>query len=125
MTTEDELSTEWVPKYYTMDPATEDLLFDGTHLRTGMIVLYENDLERVDIERIKESMRPVEQSMADKWNRWCRVDNPKVNEGSLEFVGVYGDGTKRKFNVDVDKAWFVKKSTISPNTWTVSEEEGS
>jgi len=125
VTTKDELSIEWVSKYYTMDSSTEDLLFDGTHLRTGMIVLYEDDRERIDVERIKESMRPVEQSMADKWNRWCRVDNPKVNEGSLEFVGVYGDGTKRKFNVDVDKAWFVKKSSISPNTWTVSEEEGS
>jgi len=125
MTTEDELSTEWVPKYYTMDPATEDLLFDGTHLRTGMIVLYENDLERVDIERIKESMRPVEQSTADKWNRWCLVDNPKVNEGNLEFVAVYGDGTKKKMNANVDKAWFVKKSSIPLNIWTVIEEENS
>lgn len=107
-------AAEYTPAYYDMDPETEDLLDNGTLVVDGMKVLVEDHSFRADIH---DAMLEASKAIARKNNRWCVVSNAKViNEATdtfLSFVGIYDDGTKRKWYVSTREAWFVKKDTIS------------
>lgn len=100
-----------MPKYYKMDPQTDDMLPNGHYLVEGMKVLIGNPDMRD---------RP-ESSFGAEWekdklltrNRWCTVTYPQVSEKEeLTFVGVYEDGTKRQHIVSAHYAWLVKKDSI-------------
>lgn len=102
----------FVPKFYHMNPQTEDLLFDGTELKDGMVVLIEHSDLRGDLDTI--SIHPSHLERALKWNRWTTVSAVVFDEekDQVLFIATYEDGTKRKFIADADYAWFVKKDSI-------------
>lgn len=107
---------ECVQKYFEMDPKTEDLLFDGTHLRNGMTVLIEDPEEKQDFDSANASRTdPAARGImwrARKLNRWCTVSNLLVEGDFALFVGIYEDGGKMKRMHEVDSSWFVKKDSI-------------
>lgn len=103
------MDTEFTPKYYTMDPETEDLLSDGTLLKNGMVVLIENDENRTTIQA---ELGESNSARAFRWNRWSTVSNVAVIDSYVSFIAVYTDGTKRKLAAGVDDAWYVKLDSI-------------
>jgi hypothetical protein len=93
---------------YEMDPAVDDLLFEGTELRDGMIVLPEARRDR-DPER--------RGSHADQWRQVTRLRvRPTVicgqNVDLVEFIGVYVDGYKAKESMGSVNSWIVRKDSV-------------
>ena len=106
-------------KYYQMDPRREDLLFDGTELQEGMIVLIENSELRAEIgtgvsgEQLEKAMR---------YNRWAMVTRPSVEDTSLKFLAVYADGSKKKIELSVHHAWLVLVNDYEPPSFEAVKE---
>jgi hypothetical protein len=102
-----------VPKYFVMNPETDDLLPDGLHLRDGMKVLIENPGIRFEVVGWE---RGEKMDHLLKWNRWCTVSHvatyPNSNGDYIHFVGTYDDGTKRRLAALHSEAWYVKKDSI-------------
>jgi hypothetical protein len=113
-------TSQFVEKYYEMDPDTEDLLDNGSLVVDGMKVLIEDPKFRVGIPNI---MKPEQISNARVTNRWATVEQTKIRDRILSFVAVYGDGVKRKVVHPVDLAWLVKKDSI-PRIDTIMTTEG-
>lgn len=105
--------TEFVDKYYEMDPETEDVLHNGTLVVDDMKVLVESPMHR---EVIHENMDSANIYNAKTKNRWATVEQSKValhgNQHVLTFIAVYDDGVKRKIVHGVEFAWLVKKDSI-------------
>lgn len=101
----------FVKRHYDMNPDTEDLLFNGTFLKDGMIVLVENPLMRVNM---KAGMPEWKQDLANLANRWCMVDHVSFHDASVSFIAIYGDGTKRKRVYGNQAGWFVKLDSMIP-----------
>lgn len=123
--TENQLS-EYVDRFYEMDPNTEDVLDNATLVVDGMKVLLENPVDRAEVPG--PSATPDEISNARMWNRWATVTHSKISaspDGAVEFsfVAVYEDGTKRKRFSRAKDAWLVKKDTI-PRIDTLMTAEG-
>lgn len=117
------METLFVPKDYVMDPVYDDLLFDGTEIKEGMVILLADSLHRPD---------PTD--TINRWNhtrmlegaRWCTVlrveitpryaedENGRVISSSplLQFLAEYPDGTKAKRTYCCSFAWYVKKFSI-------------
>lgn len=124
---DDEDVDPFVGKYYMMQGSIEELLFDGHDLRNGMVVLTEDPMNRQDL-RVLDTPNSLSYNnafgMALMYNRWCTVtqlrkgdlQNPKI-----QFVGVYADGSKRKWRVDQDDAWLVKRDSIPEEPYTAEE----
>ena len=113
----------FVSRDYVMNPEDDDLLFDGTELKPGMIVLLESSL-----------MKASETDAANEWgrkryleaNRWCEVIRvnirPRFDRDEydtvvsmsplIEFMARYPDGTLAKRTYDASYAWYVKKFSI-------------
>jgi len=107
-----------VPKFYTMDPKTEDLLSEGKQLSNGMKILIENPGERgrpeeMDQDWMRERVMVV--------NRWCTVSDMKVVGRNLSFVGVYDDGVKVKRSYSTDAAWLVKIDSLKKSLDVATE----
>lgn len=120
----DETVSEFVDKYYEMDPATEDVLADGTLVRDDMRVLIESPNMR---GLVKNNMGPFDLNHARMWNRWAWVENSHIerNEAGvalLSFVAVYDGGVKRKLVCSASYAWIVKKGSIPPLETTIYDE---
>jgi hypothetical protein len=117
-----------VPKYYTMDQKTEDLVPNGKHLANGMKVLIANpDFRERPEELGNESRRTPSDWLKDKIlmrNRWCTVTHVEIasHTNTVQFVGVYDDGTKRQWVMGVGHAWLVKKDSI-PDPVLAEEKE--
>ena len=109
----------YVPKYYEMDPATEDLLFDGSCLLDGMIVAVGDPQFRCDLE---EEMTPGLAEMVKQRNRWCSVGNLTIGHEYIAFMATYEDGTKRKVVVDRRWPWLVKLNSLPPKDLLPREE---
>jgi hypothetical protein len=107
--------SEFVKKYYRMNPETEDLLFDGTHLKNGMKVLCANYHSRIDFEGGEEEKRrltPIQQEVLFRNHRWFTISHLKEEGDNIMFVATYDDGTKSKQIVKIVHAWYVKKDSI-------------
>lgn len=122
-----EVETEqFVSKYYEMDPETDDLLFDGTKLKNEMRVLIASpSLRHETVQRVMTD-RALYDLRGD--NRWCFVSEIEVtprqsyqNEGTVSFVALYDDGTKRKRVFSLSHAWIVKKDSIPADLTETSE----
>lgn len=100
---------KFTDQYYRMNIEEDDLLFDGTCLLTGMKVLIEENTCRINPAAmgIPEGFK----DRSEKYNRWCVVGVIKFRGELVEFIGLYEDGTKRKFTEHLSKAWYVKKDT--------------
>lgn len=114
-------SSQFVDKYYEMDPETEDVLDNGSLVIDGMKVLLEDPAFR---QKIHEDMAPYEISAARVTNRWATVENRKLIGANISFIAVYGDGIKRKVSLAVEHAWIVKKDSI-PRIDTLMTNEGT
>lgn len=105
---------EIVPKFYTEDPNTEDLLPDGRSLANGMVVL----IGLADMRgRIEETGTDWRRHRLLEFNRWCTVTHLRITHNEdmpdmISFVGVYHDGTKRKRELSIEEPWLVKKDSI-------------
>lgn len=109
-----ETESEFVEKYYEMDPETEDLLDNGTLVVDGMKVLIEEPNMR---QHISNNLELTSLDNARKMNRWATVLESKIKrkaegETTLSFVALYDDGIKRKMIVPVRYAWLVKKDSM-------------
>lgn len=97
------------PKFYVMDPKTEDLLPNGKRLTNGMRVLAGSPDNRERIEKYETDWvmdRLLEQ------NRWCTVSDLEVGDTIVSFVAVYEDGTKRLRVLGLYLPWLVKLDSI-------------
>ena len=108
-----EIPSETVGKYETVDPATEELLFDGFDLRNGMIVIIDDVELRWELEEDPNDRTAYYIAVM---NRWCRISNVLTRGGKVEFIATYEDGFMLKRSTPVDKAWIVKKETIPPRS---------
>jgi hypothetical protein len=109
--------TQFVPKYFEMNPKTDDLLRKGDRLVDGMVVLLESSELRSDVlgyaDAIKSGANPALTEIALRWNRWVTVsDLGWADDDRCSFIGIYWDGTKKKIEVPNDLAWYVKKNSI-------------
>lgn len=100
--------SQFVDKYFQMDPEQHDVLFDGTEMQDGMVVLYENPRGRVDMNEVldEESLE-----LARRRNRWALVSKVRVSSDRVEFLAEYHDGSKKKINESKDVSWIVVRST--------------
>lgn len=127
-TEDDDVDVEpFVGKYYMMQGSIEELLFDGHDLRNGMVVLTEDPMNRQDL-RVLDTPNSLSYNnafgMALMYNRWCTVTQLRkgdLQNTKIQFVGVYADGSKRKWRVDQDDAWLVKRDSIPEETYTAEE----
>lgn len=111
-----ELSIELVDQFYEMDPKTEDLLFDGTLLKDGMVVLIEAPQMRMPLQFEDGPLSRDQMDVARVTNRWCEIVRVEVEprapfqiSPTVSFVGKFGDGVRRKRNTPIDYAWIVKR----------------
>lgn len=107
-----EIKDQLVPKYFRMNPETDDLIPNHNGLREGMKVLVGSNDFRNDIERIDT---PASLDTALRYNRWFTI--VKLSAGvsftdqTVWFIGEYDDGEKQKFVFNKDQHWYVKKDT--------------
>jgi hypothetical protein len=101
----------YITKYYEMDPATEDLLFDANYLQNDMVIAADSPL-RFDLSQTPAS--PGDEEQARKFNRWFRVSHLFLspNDGCVYMLATYADGTKRKLVQSMQYAWLVKKNSM-------------
>lgn len=97
-------------KYHEMDPMSEELLPDGTHLRDGMQVIIERSASREDLDTIHDSASKLENAL--RYNRWCTVSDIEHRNSETSFIGEYEDGTKRKILAHTISAWYVKIGSV-------------
>jgi hypothetical protein len=100
---------KFVPKYYRMNPKTDELIPNGSGLKNGMRVLIEEPNKRVNTD---EDLDNWEEDRALESNRWCTVEALQVDPTGVSFVGVYDDGTKRSRRCAGSHAWLVRKDSI-------------
>jgi len=109
----------FVDRDYVMNPEFDEVLFSGTDLRVGMVVLIEDALMRegsFDRSSYSEARRR-------EANRWCTVERievrPRPEHGSalVKFLAAYADGTKCLRSYDASYGWLVKKDSVAPSTF--------
>lgn len=109
---------KFVPKYYRMNPKTDELIRNGSGLKNGMRVLIESPNAKVDTD---EDLNTWEEDRALENNRWCIVEALQVDATGVSFTGVYDDGTKRSRRWSLSHAWLVRKDSI-PGENTKTEQ---
>lgn len=103
--------TQFVDKYYEMDPATEALLPNGRSLKPGMCVLIDRHSARADVAKLKEPERSNYNEifyLARERNRWCLVAEVEIIEDYVHFTATYDDGVSRRRSVPLVAGWLVK-----------------
>lgn len=102
---------QFVGRNSYLDYRTENLL-RGSELRDEMRVLIESPDFRPD--SAKAIWPADEHYQMMKFGRWCKVTklNREKIAASVEFVGLYDDGTQMPISVDPKYHWFVKKNSI-------------
>lgn len=107
-----------VPKYYTMDPMTEDIVLGTELLANGMRVLINDSSKRYTFEDVNtcvESSKEMFEERLLTMSRWCTVSKLQVHtdNASVRFVGIYEDGTKRVRTYHRQEPWLVKIDSMS------------
>lgn len=101
-----EIPNEIVGKYETVDPETEEILFDGYLLKSGMVVVIEDVELRWDVVDDPDDRHMYYMMVM---NRWCRIsDVYSTRNHKVEFIATYADGFIVKRITDTSKAWIVK-----------------
>lgn len=111
-----EISTEIVPVNYEMNPDEDDILFDGSKLRNGMVVLVESASLR-DYECLCADENCASKVRQRTQARWARVSEVKLapsiySDVFVEFIAIYGDRVKKKRTVPLTLSWIVKKNSL-------------
>lgn len=119
--------SNFVPQFYKMDPATDDLMAEGRQLFNGMIVLVADKMMRQDLREIEgkddAEISPYALDRAEQYNRWCTVSGLTTQrrdhmEDLVRFIGVYEDGTKTKFTIASSHAWLYKKDSLPKDVFS-------
>lgn len=112
----------YVGKYYTVNRETETLLFDGTYLRDGMVVVSGEMNDRDDLkEEIRDEAELYERNM---YSRWCTISHVRIeklhyrNIPQVSFIATYEDGNQIKQTFPVPKSWIVKNDSIPPEKYS-------
>jgi hypothetical protein len=113
---------QFVDKFHEMDPATEDLLFDGTLLRDGMVVLMGEPGMR---SYIHDDMGPEALEDAKRFNVWYRISSVLMAGHNVIFQANYSNGIKKKINVRVTDSWLVKIDSIPSRIGSEEEQHGT
>jgi hypothetical protein len=114
--------TNYVSKYYEMDPKTEDLI-DGRDIKDGMRILIADPIMRENTFWTDAEPDAHWLDRAKELNRWCVVSRLEASHrGVVSFFAVYDDDTKRKRTYNVSHAWLVKLNSI-PKTDEIPEQE--
>jgi hypothetical protein len=113
---------QFVDKFYEMDPATEDLLFDGTLLCDGMVVLMGEPGMR---SYIQDDMSPEALEDAKRFNVWYRISSVLMAGHNVIFQANYSNGVKKKINVRVTDSWLVKIDSIPSRVGSEEEQHGT
>lgn len=103
--------SQFTPKYYEMDPETEDIIPDGEGLENGMVVLLENENLRVDLSTADRSEQKY--YMARERNRWCKISDLRISGDMVRFTATYVDDTKRHRSYSLTEPWLVALDSIS------------
>jgi hypothetical protein len=104
-----EENNPFVPKFYRMDPKTDDVLPSGHFLKNGMRVLIESSKRRINVDG---ELEPWQEEQALQYNRWCTIGALEIGESFTRFIGVYDDGSKIMREHDTRTAWLVKIDSI-------------
>lgn len=104
------------PKYYTMNPLKEDVVFNSVGMMNGMIVMLESPDDRQHLGTSAQ-----EQGQAAIKNAWCLVTELQIDQHWVEFIGIYADGVKRKRRHKTSVPWLVKLSKLRPVPGTLDE----
>lgn len=99
----------FVPKFYRMNPKTDDLIPNGKYLMNGMRVLVDSSKQRMNRD---SELSDWQEDRALEVNRWCTVGALEMIGDSVRFIGVYDDGSKRMRSYTVDQAWLVKIDSV-------------
>lgn len=113
----------FVERDYVMSPEDDDLLFSGTDLKEGMVVLIESSSMKGGPEDLNTTYAKKRYLEA---NRWCTVLRVEIRERVdrdqngrtipisplVSFLAEYPDGTKTKRSYDASYAWYVKKFSL-------------
>jgi hypothetical protein len=113
--------TKFVPRHYTMDPTTEDLIF-GKNLKNGMKVLIQDNSYRRVLPS-SDFIPHLHDEAILKFNRWCIVSEITPVESHYAFIGVYEDGSKFISHSDSVTGWLVKKDSIAQDDILEKAEE--
>lgn len=105
-------TNDFVEQFFEMDPATDDLIFDGTNLRNGMVVLIEDDSLRRAVSDIS-SLRDRDRAQVLRYQRWAKVSCVSIDMQTTRFIATYADGSKRKIAIGTNNAWYVKKDSMT------------
>jgi hypothetical protein len=103
------MAEQFVPKFYRMNPETDDLLPNGRHLANGMRVLIAASSLRMNIDA---ELSDWQEDRALENNRWCTVGALEDDGEIVRFIGVYDDGSKMMRVQRTNFAWYVKKDSI-------------
>jgi hypothetical protein len=104
-----EENNPFTPKFYRMNPETEELLPNGRHLANGMKVLIESPAHRM---RVSDDLTDWQEDRALENNQWCTIGALEVVGDMIRFIGVYNDGSKRIRTFQAFEAWLVKTDSI-------------
>lgn len=100
----------YIPKYYVMDPNTEDVLM-GDQIEEGMVVVIEDPEARTDVSR---ELTAYAEHNANKNNRFCTVTKISCVDGiNIRFIGVYSGGVKIARHTSSEVSWIVKLQPTS------------
>lgn len=114
-----EENNPFVPKFYRMNPETDDLLPNGRHLANGMRVLVDSSKLRINMD---EDLSDWQEDRALEMNRWCTIGALEVHEGGVRFIGVYDDGSKRMRNYGIDQSWLIKIDSIRDSVNVMTDQ---
>jgi len=116
-----EIPKDLVPKYYEMDPLTEDLFFYGDRLMNGMVVLEASASAKTELKPPgrwfgSRKLSAPEKLNARIANRWCKVSELRVEGMYVEFIGIYADGTKHVRRMATTHPWLVRLDSLEDLT---------
>lgn len=104
---------QFVPKYFRMNPETDDLLMDSYGLHEGMRILTGNVNARVDLSHVTKYEVSLESAL--KHNRWFVIEKIKTEPHNdlVMLIGRYDDGEKMRHIFSLSQTeWYVKKDTV-------------
>lgn len=96
-----------VDKWYEMDPEVEELIYDGTELVEGMVILIESPEMRVDV---REVLTDEQLFRARRTNRWMMISRIMLSPDRthVTFLAEFEDGVKSKLDFEVRESWLCK-----------------
>lgn len=105
--------SEFTPKYYSINPKTEELLYTGHEVKPGMKIMMGDTSTRRHISDALDGGNIDGALLYNRWFEVLKVSTRWVPAGEyLDVLALFSDGTQRKISVESFLPWFVKKDSI-------------